>query len=172
MLGSLTYTLRADSWQNPGNFVTSSFTTHDSSGNPVGINGCASLSFNPSLSVAVGNSAADSPTALSVDLHVPRRPTSGRARDPAVKNAVVTLPAGHPAQPIGGRWPPGLLAGSVRRDKRRRADVSGRVENRDSRNRLADLARSSDGSIFLAQQHNNPFGSNFAMYVATEADGT
>ena len=27
------------------------------------------------------------------------------------------------------------------------------------------------GSIYLAQQGNNPFGSTFAMYVATEADG-
>src|SRR5262249_33730718 len=101
--GPLTYTLRADSWQNPGNFITSSFTTHDSSGNPVGINGCASLSFNPSISVGLGNSAANSPTALSVDLHVPQAPdVPGALATPSVKNAVVTLPPGIQLSPSAG----------------------------------------------------------------------
>lgn len=171
--GPLTYTLRADSWQNPGNFVTSSFTTHDPSGNPVGINGCASLSFNPSLSVAVGNSAADSPTALSVDLHVPQAPdVPGALATPAVKNAVVTLPAGIQLSPSAAD---GLQAcsqdqfGATNAAEPTCPDASkiGTAE--------IDSPISPDpltGSIYLAQQHNNPFGSNFAMYVATEADGT
>lgn len=171
--GPLTYTLRADSWQSPGNFITSSFTTHDSSGNPVGVNGCASLSFNPSISVALGSSAADSPTALSVDLHVPQAPdVPGSLATPAVKNAVVTLPQGIQLSPSAAD---GLQACSqaqfgVTSPAEPSCPDASKIGTAE-----IDSPISADpllGSIYLAQQHSNPFGSNFAMYVATEADGT
>jgi hypothetical protein len=171
--GPLTYTLRADSWQNPGSFITSSFTTHDSSGNPVGINGCAALSFNPSISVGLGNSAANSPTALSVDLHVPQAPdVPGSLATPSVKNAVVTLPPGIQLSPSAGD---GLQACSQDQFGLSNAAEPACPDASKLGTAEIDSPISPDpltGSIYLAQQHNNPFGSNFAMYVATEADGT
>lgn len=171
--GPLTYTLRADSWQDPGNFITSSFTTHDSSGNPVGINGCAALSFNPSVSVALGNSAADSPTALSVDLHVPQAPDVPAAlATPAVKNAAVMLPPGIQLSPSAAD---GLQACSQDQFGLTNAAEPSCPDASKLGTAEIDSPISPDpltGSIYLAQQHSNPFGSNFAMYVATEADGT
>ncbi len=50
--------------------------------------------------------------------------------------------------------------------------MSRRLEDRHGRDRLADLNPDPlTGGIFLAQQNENPFGSTFAIYVATEADG-
>ncbi len=68
----LTFSLAANSWQEPGNFISSSFSTHDLAGGPVGVTGCSALDFTPSLSVQPDTQAAGSPTGLSVDLRVPQ----------------------------------------------------------------------------------------------------
>ena len=92
---SLTTTASADSWQWAGDFSNASYTSADSGGNAVGVTGCSSLTFNPSITVQPDTTTADSPTGLNVDLHIPQSPsTESSLATPDLKTAVVTLPAG------------------------------------------------------------------------------
>jgi hypothetical protein len=170
--GPLTYTLRADSWQTAGQFVSSSFRSADAGGNPVGVTGCNALRFNPSLSVGLGSSAADSPSALSVDLHVPQAPDSPTGLvTPDVRNAVVTLPQGIALSPSAADGLQGCSQDQfgVSTPAEPACPDASKIGTAE-----IDSPISADpltGSIYFAQQHSNPFGSNFAIYVATEADG-
>lgn len=168
--GPLTYNLVADSWQ--GDTTSASYQTTDASGNPVGVDGCGVLSFDPSITVGLGTTAADSPTSVAVDVHVPQAPDDpGSLATPDLKNASVTLPADIALSPSAAD---GLQACSEAEFGLNTAaepvcpDASkiGAAE--------IDSPLAADplvGGIYLAQQNANPFGSTFAIYVATEADG-
>jgi hypothetical protein len=86
--GPLTTTADADSWQNPGAFVSATNTT------PIGLQGCDHLQFGPSISVAADPSSADSPAGFAVDLHVPQNNDPTGLATAHLKKAVVTLPEG------------------------------------------------------------------------------
>jgi hypothetical protein len=96
----LTSTLDVDSWPNPG------ATTAD--GEPLlsdpnwlvaqsempALTGCEKLVFDPSLTVVPETSAVDTPTGLSVDLHVPQNEDPYGLATPDLRNSTVMLPAG------------------------------------------------------------------------------
>jgi hypothetical protein len=85
----LTATVRADSWQQPGNFVEAV-----ASNDAVGVTGCEHLGFDPRLSAQSEASAADTPSGLTVDLRTPPEESPyGLARS-RLRSAVLTLPAG------------------------------------------------------------------------------
>ena len=168
--GPLTYNLVADSWQ--GGSTTSSFTTTDSAGNPVGINGCGVLSFKPSITVGLGTTSADSPTSVAVDVHVPQAPDDpGSLATPDLKNASVTLPPDIALSPSAAD---GLQACTEAEFGLNNASEPTCPDASKIGTAEIDSPISADpltGGIYLAQQNANPFGSTFAIYVATEADG-
>ncbi len=170
--GPLTTTISADSWQNPGDFVTSSFQTTDSSGNPVGITGCGQLSFNPTITAQSDTTVADSPAGLDVDLHVPQAPNDPTSlATPALENASVILPAGFALSPAAAD---GLQACSQAQFGLNDSSEPTCPEASKIGSAEIDSPISADpltGSIYLAQPHSNPFDSLVAIYVATEADG-
>jgi hypothetical protein len=84
-------TLTVDSWQ--GSHDTATFDT------PVGATGCASVPFNPSISVTPGTTQADEPTSAAVDLHVPQSSTAATLATAHVKDVTVTLPDGMTINP-------------------------------------------------------------------------
>src|ERR1700729_346242 len=171
--GPLTYTMSADSWQNPGHLVTGSFETTGSGGAPAGVNGCGSLSFNPSITVGLGSGQADSPTSVSVDVHVPQAPdVPGGLATPSLKNAVVTL---SPSINLSPSAADGLQACTQAQFGLNTADEPTCPDASKIGTAEIDSPISADpltGGIWLAQQNANPFNSTFAIYVATEADGT
>ena len=163
--GMLHYSINADSWQ--GDTANAPFNDKHP------ITGCQSLSFKPSINVGVGPSSADSPSAVSVDVHVPQAPDdAGSLATPSLKSAVVTLPPGIQLSPAAAN---GLQACS---EAQFGPDTSAEPACPDASKigtAEIDSPISADpltGGIWLAQQNANPFGSTFAIYVATEADGT
>ena len=62
--GRCSTTLRANSWLEQGNYEEASFLSHDAADEPVGIEGCEKLPFDPSLQMQVDPGRADSPAAL------------------------------------------------------------------------------------------------------------
>ena len=86
--GPLSTTLTADSWENPGEYLSPLASTQP----PLG--GCEQLSFDPSLSVTPETSELDTPTGLSVDLHIPPNEDPAGLATPDLRDATVTLPAG------------------------------------------------------------------------------
>jgi hypothetical protein len=72
--GPLTTTARADSWEAPGAFQERSFESADLEGNPVGVDGCNKLEFEPTISSQPTTNLADSPAGLDFNLHQPQAP--------------------------------------------------------------------------------------------------
>jgi hypothetical protein len=177
--GPLTTSITADSWQQPGNFVTSSFESHDSSGNPVGVGGCDRLAFTPSIRVKPEVSVADSPSGLNVDLSVPQDGLSNPngLAEANLKRAVVTLPAGMSVNPSAAD---GLAACSEAQIGLHNANEptcpdASKIGSVEATTPL--LSETLKGGVYLAQQGNlqgngsNPFGSLLAIYITAEVNG-
>jgi len=89
--GPQTTTLTVTSWGGQSDTATST--------TPVGASGCASVPFNPSISVTPGTTQADEPTSAAVTLHVPQSSDAGTLATAHVKDVSVTLPDGMTINP-------------------------------------------------------------------------
>jgi len=85
--GSLVTTAKADSWENPGVFQT----TTTSLPQPTG---CDNLSMSPTLQVAPETTQTDSPSGYEVDLNVPQNDEPFGLATPPLREVSVTLPRG------------------------------------------------------------------------------
>ncbi|HEY7961100.1 MAG TPA: hypothetical protein VID29_04175, partial [Solirubrobacteraceae bacterium] len=158
--------LRADSWQSPGSFVTAAVSSPPTTG-------CERLSFKPTITVQPEATTADSPAGLAVDLKVPQdgleTPEGLTAAN--LKKAVITLPAGVSVNPSAAD---GLQACSpaqigLENSAEPSCPDASKVGAVEIHTPL--LADPLEGSVYLAQQNSNPFGSLLAIYVTAEADG-
>jgi hypothetical protein len=86
--GPLTTKIKADSWEEPNNWVTAETSTPS-------VTGCDLLQFQPTISVTPENNVADEPSGYTVDLQVPQSQSGVEGlATPDVKDATVTLPQG------------------------------------------------------------------------------
>ncbi|HEX3173466.1 MAG TPA: hypothetical protein VHQ43_04510 [Solirubrobacterales bacterium] len=103
------WTVRSDSWQDPGNYATASLFTHEAPyapeegapGEEVGTTGCSKVPFEPNFSAQATQKSAASSSGLEVGL---KFPTDGLLNpdgiaQSALKKAVVTLPEGMTINP-------------------------------------------------------------------------
>lgn len=163
--------LSTDSWQNPGSFASASFVTHDAGLAPVGFDGCDKLDFRPSLSVQPSDATAASPTGLQVDVHMPQDDSPNGLAEAHLKSAAITLPPGVVVSPSSAN---GLQACSP-------AEIG--IDNAaepacPAASRIGTVVVDTPllpdplkGSVFLAKQNDNPFGSTLAMYLVAEGHG-
>jgi hypothetical protein len=92
--GPLTTKIEADSWEDPGRWVSREVTTYPQ------ITNCNVLQFEPKLQMAPspsgneGTSQADEPSAYDFNLEVPQKSLFEEAATPDLKDATVTLPEG------------------------------------------------------------------------------
>jgi hypothetical protein len=177
--GPLATLARVDEWAHPGFFHEASFST-DTNGNPTAVSGCNQVPFEPQIDVAATTNQADSPSGLGVEISIP---TAGLV-DPDgtaqanLKKAVVTLPRGMTVNPasanglgacspaqVGLATPIGQTPIRFTPDPANCPDSSklGTVE--------VDtplLDHPILGSVYLAAQDDNPFGSLLALYITAE----
>lgn len=98
----------ADSWEQPGLFHETGYESADLQGNPVSIEGCGELEYEPQIEARPTTNATDSPSGLDVALRQPQpapheEPLTGRATA-ALKDAALSLPPGlvvNPSQAAG-----------------------------------------------------------------------
>jgi hypothetical protein len=180
--GPLTTTISADSWQSPGAFVNAGSQTHDPYGNPVGVSGCSTLDFTPSISVQPDTSVADSPSGLSVDLKIPQNTDLNTLAEASLKDAVVTLPAGMAVNPSAAN---GLQACPLLKGEEGKKGEQGiNLESSEPAN-CPDVSKLGSaevdtplldhplpGSVYLAKQGDNPFNSLLAIYLAINDPAT
>ena len=172
--------IRMNSWQEPGNYQEASFLTHEAGepNKPIGAVGCDKLSFEPSLSLQTDPPGAAQPTALSATLHLPQ---SGNAvteqlvakslATSHLRTAVVKLPAGVAVNPAAAN---GLGSCSEAQFGYHNADpVSCPADSKVGTGEVVTplLEDPLKGSIYLAQQNANPFGSLLAVYMVVEGHG-
>ena len=158
----LTTTLTTDSWLEPGNPVSAAATT------PTGPSGCGRLSFEPSITVQPDSAAADSPTGLAFGLHIPQNQNPDGLAEANLRRAVVSLPPGMTVNPAAAD---GLQACSSAQ-----VDLAGPgPANCPDASKIGSvevdtplLDHPLPGSVYLAAQQDNPFGSLLAIYIAVD----
>jgi hypothetical protein len=170
--GPVLTTLRLNSWQEPSNYHEASFLSHNTAMEPIGADGCDKLPFEPTLNLQSEPPSAASPTALSATLHVPQHNEDPKGLISShLKKAVVTLPPGVAvnAAAAGGRGACSEAQFGLDNDNPVSCPSDSRVGLGEIVTPLLD--RPLKGSIYLAQQNANPFGSLLAIYYVVEAKG-
>jgi hypothetical protein len=165
--GPQTWTMRADSWQAPGDFSTATATVPATTG-------CGHLDFSPQIAVQPSTTAADSPSGLDLDLGLPQNENPDGTAEADLKDAVVELPAGMTVDPSaaegleacseaevgyqGGIHPAQFSPGAAE------CPAASKLGNVSIRTPLLDHPL--PGAVYLARQTENPFGSLLALYLA------
>ena len=149
-----------DSWQNSGVFGPAVF--YDIPGQ---FTGCDIPRFEPEVNVEPTGKQADSPTGLNVHIHIPQNENPNGPSTPPVKNTVVTLPEGMSFSPSFANGLDSCPLAEMR------LGTNDPVECSDA-SRIGEvslftplLPKALEGSIYLAAQYDNPFGSLFAIYL-------
>jgi hypothetical protein len=162
----------ASSWLSPASTVEATSEAQDNLGAISPIVGCDQVAFKPSLTVQSETTTADSPAGLHVDLHVPQtyNEPSGLASS-TVKNVQVALPSGFAISPSAANGLEACTPSEIGLSDDLPvacpdAAKVGAVEV--STPLLPDVMH---GSVYVAQQNSNPFGSLLAIYITAEGDG-
>jgi hypothetical protein len=165
-LGPQTTRVTADSWQEPGVFVTDSFVNLNIFGEPAGFEGCSRLGFSPTITARPDTGAAATPSGLHVDLHLPQNDQPEALATSELKDAVVTLPAGVSVNPAAAD---GLQACSLAQIALSSPEPAA-CPDASRLGSVEVLSPAIDhplrGGVFQAAQGENPFGSLLALYIA------
>jgi hypothetical protein len=187
--GPLGMTAIAESWEEPGVEHEDSTLSTDLFGNPVGVNSCSVLEFEPTLMLKPDASMAETPTGVHVDLHVPQNEElENEAGEPQLatsnlKDTKVTFPAGMALNPaaasglgacspsqIGLKTSVGESPIHFSSDPPNCPDNS-KIGTIEVHTPLLDHPVS--GSVYVSQPYQNPFGTLLGAYVVVDdpADG-
>jgi hypothetical protein len=170
----LEFSANADSYQDPA-------TTVEARASLPQLTNCNELEFGPQLKARPTTSAADSPSGLDVDLHLPQNEEPDGRATAQLRDAEVTLPEGLVVNPssanglgactpeeiglttaVGEPQPHFSLASPSCPDASRLGSVE--VDT-------PVLEGPLKGSVYLASPHQNPFGSLLALYLVVEGHG-
>lgn len=175
----LTTTIHVDSWQQPGsynaegapNLTDPNWVSAVSSTPPV--IGCNQLQFHPTLTIEPTTTQADTPTGLNVSLKVPQSTDPSTLATPPLKKAVVTLPAGMSVDPSSASGlgscslaELGMSASGVPNAAAANCPESSKIGTVEVQTPL--LANRLQGSVYVARQSENPFGSLIALYIVVD----
>jgi hypothetical protein len=175
--GAPVTTLSADSWENPAPFAAD--------GTPIlsdprwrskdavspEVTGCEEVPFEPTIELKPTSRRADSPTGLDVSVSVPTEglETPGAISQAALKRAVVTLPKGMTVNPAAADGLGACTSAEIgvgANDPVRCPDSS-KIGSATVQTPL--LKEELNGSVYLAKQKDNPFGSLLALYLVVES---
>ncbi len=169
----LIFTATADSWQQPAAVVRREFSRF-SQGEPLDLEGCGALGFEPTARALVGNPRASSPSGFDFNLDVGSegflRP---RGLNPApVKKAVVQLPPGMTINPSVGSGLLGCAPAQYAAETATSAPGAGCPNG----SKIGDFTVQSplfektvEGSLYLAAPFDNPFGTLIGIYLVAKA---
>jgi hypothetical protein len=158
----------ADSWEDPHNFAEASWTSPP-------LTGCEEVDFEPQISLLPTSKRADSPTGMEVELQMP---TAGLESKEGIAqanlaNSTVTLPEGMSVNAAAGA---GLgactqaqlgMAGGVPDNEPANCPENSKVGTVEVETPLLD--HPVGGSVYVAKQTENPFGSLLALYLVLES---
>jgi hypothetical protein len=165
--------IRADPWQNAGVFISDEAVNRDAVGQPAGIGGCNSLDFSPSFTLTPQAATASSPTGLTTELHIPQNEAPGGLAESHLRDAVVGLPPGMVVNPSAADGLDACTSAQIDLNSQAKSNCpdASKVGSVEATTPL--LKQPLTGSVYLARQEDNPFGSLLAIYVvvASESDG-
>ena len=160
----------------PDNVLTRSYESTDLEGNPVGIEGCNALEFEPDI-LEADHQPGRFALGLDFQLHQPQHLGFGELATANLKNTTVKLPEGMALNPsaAGGREACssaqiGLTTAIGQTPIRYREEPqSAPTPPSSARSRHTPLLdHQLPGAVYLAKPFDNPFGSLLAIYLAIE----
>jgi hypothetical protein len=168
---SQSFAVEANSWGTPGVFHRRDAELSDQNGNATGVSGCNALHFNPTLKARPTTNVADSPSGLSVDLHIPQTNNLNELAIAHLRKAVVTLPEGLTLNPASANGLAGCSSAQIGIDPSTGV-ADGNLPSCPDASRIGDVEVDTPlipnplvGSVYVATPHDNPFDSLLAIYV-------
>lgn len=165
-IGPLQWSVEVDSYQHPESYVHRATTTPAQTG-------CQDVPFTPSASVEATTNAADSPTGLKVRLSIPQQaltdPDSIAQSD--LRNAIVKLPESFTINPAAAGGLASCSSAQIALDTNAQPTCPDASKIGSISIDTPLLPEPLEGSIYLAAQGDNPFGSLLAMYLVAEGSG-
>jgi hypothetical protein len=162
--------LRTNAWTEPDNWQEESFVHHDAKGDPVALEGCEELEFEPSLEIQADGNAA-SPTGLRAQITLPQDESVEGRVSSHLKDAVVTLPQGFELNAAAANGLGACSAAQIGIDNRNPAACPPSSKIGTVQVVSPALNNPMGGSVYLAKQGENPFGSTLAAYIVAEGEG-
>jgi hypothetical protein len=161
---------RADSWQEPGVFSTAAYDTEED-GTPITIEGCDEVPFEAALLARPTNREGGAPTGLDVTLSVRQNRLPEGLAAAHLRDAVVRLPTGMTLNPsaAGGLGSCSPAQIGIGNDALPSCPDDSKIGTVTVDTPL--LEEPLAGSVYVAQQRQNPFGSLLALYIVV-ADPT
>jgi hypothetical protein len=152
----------------------------DLSGRSLGVTGCSELSFAPQLEVSPDLEAPSKPSGLTVRVKIPQEVAQnpGGLGSSSVKDTTVTLPQGLNINPSSADGLTGCTVGEAGFEKidpdstdRFTAEpiacqASAKIGT--VKFKIPIIEHPLEGSVYLAAQNANPFGSLLAIYILAE----
>jgi hypothetical protein len=139
--------------------------------------GCDLLDFDPSITVRPETSAADSPTGLSAEVHLSQSEDPDGLAEAQLKREVISLPPGLVLDPSATNGQGacslaqiGISATGVADAEAPSCPEASNLGTVEVDTPLIDHPLA--GSIYLARQGENPFGSIFAVYLVVDDPAT
>jgi hypothetical protein len=178
--GPLKTTVSVDSFEAPGVFDKKTVSSVDDNGIEAGLENCEAPPFEPTITAQPETAAADSPTGLHVNVHVPQSKDPEQLASAHLKDTVVSFPPGVVINPSGGdglgacalEGPQGInLPKSTDPTVPEPAAVSEAAKCPPSSKvgtvsvKTPALDHPLPGTVYLARQFENPFNSLLALYI-------
>ncbi len=176
--GPLQTSVLADSWQEPENVLSYGPVTMPA------LDGCNKLPFSASLEVAPDVNSASTPTGLTVKVHVPQEASvagEGLA-DSDVKDTTIVFPEGVTLNPSGANGLEGIAQEELIGFKGVEGETdqfsptigspfcpdASKIGTVSITTPVLPADQPLKGSLYLASQNENPFGSLVANYIVAE----
>ena len=169
--GPVLTTLRMNSWQEPNSYHEASFLSHNAANEPVGVERCDQVPFNPSLAVEANLGKADSSAAFKVKLQVPQSQAREGLATSALRKAVVRLPQGVSVNTSGAAGLEGCSEAQFGLHANEPAHCPDASKIGTAKITTSLLEDPLEGALYLAEQKSNPFGSLLAAYLVAEGRG-
>jgi hypothetical protein len=196
----LFYSAFADSWEEPAPEFEereASYESADLQGNPVQVEKCDALQFEPTIAAKPTTQVTDSPSGLDVDLHQPQEVGLGGLSTAELRDVSVTLPPGLAVNasqadglgvcdstqigtltPVGespahfsaqpARCPDSSKVGTVEVSTPLLASYNEKNEVERDPETGKVIPEALHGSVFIAKPFDNPFDSLLAIYLTVE----
>jgi hypothetical protein len=153
-----------DSYQAPGAF------TEGMAQSPA-LTGCERLQFSPTLAVQPQSAQAGTPAGYTIDLKLPQNEAANALGTADLKTAVVALPTGVSVSSSSVNGLAGCAPEQIGLHTSAAAACPSASKIGNVTITTPLLEKSLTGSVYLARQNDNPFGSLLALYVVAEGSG-
>jgi hypothetical protein len=173
-------TVRTDSWMNPGDFKQASFISHlppafptppEDWGAPVGPTGCARVPFDPTFEAAPVTPRVGVPSGFVFDLSIPQTDDPDTIGQSDLRRAEVTLPLGVRVSPSSAAGLGACAPAQIGLDDANPPSCPDSSKIGSVTIDTPVLEEPLRGSVYLARQGDNPFGTLLSVYLVAEGPG-